>query len=55
MCFLVDSISTETAKLQAELDNSMPKLPNLVSNNFSYVREEVSRYRYGTICTKEVE
>ena len=44
LCFLMDSISTETEKLIVELNKEQPvSLPNLVSNNFSYVREEVSR------------
>jgi hypothetical protein len=40
----MDSINTETEKLIVELNSGEPvSLPNLVSNNFSYIREEVSR------------
>ncbi len=38
----MDSINTETEKLNKE--EPVLSLPNLVTNNFSYIREEVSRY-----------
>jgi hypothetical protein len=40
----MDSINTETEGLGKELNKEdAVSFPNLVSNNFSYVREETSR------------